>query len=97
MEAELHGVAAANAQKQRCERGHELSGENCYVYKGHRICRACKRASRRRWRREHPEAWARSERERRARKRERERQEQLRAEMRPLFQQLARRLGERRY
>ena len=59
-------------------------------------CNEVSRAARRRWRREHPEAWARSERQRRARKRERQRQEQLRAELRPFFQQLARRLREQR-
>lgn len=36
------GSAAKNARKTHCKRGHILSGENLYLYKGAvRICRQC--------------------------------------------------------
>lgn len=37
------GVAAINAKKTLCVRGHELAGENLYIYRGERICVACRR------------------------------------------------------
>lgn len=36
-----HGPWAENARKTHCLRGHELAGENLYLWHGHRICRAC--------------------------------------------------------
>ena len=42
------GVTANNARKTHCPHGHPLSGENLYLHKGHRMCRACLRASRER-------------------------------------------------
>jgi hypothetical protein len=40
---------AANARKDRCVRGHPLDDENAYRDRhGHRHCRACQRAARRR-------------------------------------------------
>lgn len=35
------GASATNARKTECKRGHALSGENLYAWKGHRVCRAC--------------------------------------------------------
>ena len=34
-------MAAANAAKTHCKRGHEYSPENTYVWRGSRHCRAC--------------------------------------------------------
>lgn len=36
------GVAAKNAQKTHCKRGHEFTGNNLYRYKGKRMCRQCR-------------------------------------------------------
>lgn len=44
------GVAAMNARKTHCDRGHELSGENLIPYhmaRGWRICRSCVNAKQR--------------------------------------------------
>lgn len=43
------GVAAINAKKTHCDKGHPLSGDNLFVRKsGHRLCRQCHRDSLRR-------------------------------------------------
>lgn len=34
-------VNSINAAKTHCSRGHELSGDNIYHYRGKRVCRAC--------------------------------------------------------
>ncbi|MCA8251801.1 HNH endonuclease [Burkholderia sp. AU31624] len=34
-------VSSINARKTHCDRGHELSGANLYVWRGGRYCRAC--------------------------------------------------------
>lgn len=51
----LPAAVAANAAKKRaqthCKRGHELSGDNLYLYQGRRHCRACRRG----WERGHYE------------------------------------------
>lgn len=36
------GPSAENARKERCVRGHSLSGENLYARNGRRHCRACR-------------------------------------------------------
>ena len=36
------GISAQNAKKERCMRGHLLSGENLYLHKGKRHCRSCR-------------------------------------------------------
>lgn len=41
---ELKGLAAENAVKERCKRGHLFDETNTYWYKGNRHCRACVRA-----------------------------------------------------
>jgi hypothetical protein len=44
------GLAAENARKTSCPRGHELDGTNVYVNpQGHRRCRECQRAADRRY------------------------------------------------
>lgn len=35
------GPTAVNARKTHCIRGHELSGDNTYLYRGMRKCRTC--------------------------------------------------------
>jgi hypothetical protein len=37
------GITAVMSRKTHCLRGHELSGDNLYIYPGRRICRACSR------------------------------------------------------
>lgn len=37
------GLAAANAAKTHCLRGHPFDGSNTYVWRGKRFCRACNR------------------------------------------------------
>ena len=37
------------ARKTHCKWGHEFTPENTRLYKGSRICRACKRVERERW------------------------------------------------
>lgn len=37
------GVAAINARKTACKRGHEFTPENTYMNGGRRVCRTCKR------------------------------------------------------
>jgi hypothetical protein len=39
------GPSAMNARKDACDNGHPFVGENLYVWKGHRGCRACRRAA----------------------------------------------------
>jgi hypothetical protein len=46
------GRTAANAAKTHCNRGHELAGDNLYVYDGQRKCRACKRETIKAWRKQ---------------------------------------------
>lgn len=38
-----------NQKKTHCKSGHELSGDNCYVHRGRRSCRACNAASSRKY------------------------------------------------
>lgn len=38
-----NGLAAMNAQKTHCNKGHEFTLENVYLYKGLRHCRECRR------------------------------------------------------
>ena len=40
------GPTANNGRMTRCHRGHELSGENVYLWRGMRHCRACRRERR---------------------------------------------------
>lgn len=35
--------SALNGVKERCKRGHILSADNLYEWRGHRICRTCQR------------------------------------------------------
>ncbi len=35
------GLAAQNAKKTHCPKGHPLSGDNLYLYDGRRYCRLC--------------------------------------------------------
>lgn len=43
------GLAAINARKTHCIRGHELAGSNLAIYSGKRQCREClNRATRQR-------------------------------------------------
>lgn len=37
--------AGDNGRKTECIRGHSLSGDNLYIYKGRRQCMTCRRAS----------------------------------------------------
>jgi hypothetical protein len=37
------GVAAINAAKTHCHRGHPFDAENTHLYRGHRVCRICRR------------------------------------------------------
>lgn len=48
------GVAAKNARKTHCNRGHAYTAETTYVYKdtGHRLCKVCQRQ----WQRENRKA-----------------------------------------
>jgi hypothetical protein len=39
-----------NTSKTHCPKGHPLSGENLYFWKGHRHCKTCKREHLRKWR-----------------------------------------------
>jgi hypothetical protein len=39
------GVTAINARKTHCPKGHSLSGENLYLYKGWRSCKICRNES----------------------------------------------------
>ena len=47
----LRGVspAAQYARRESCSKGHELSGDNLYLSRGARICKACKRDYMRGW------------------------------------------------
>lgn len=38
-------VTSHNRSKTHCAQGHPLSGSNLYVWRGHRGCRACRRAA----------------------------------------------------
>lgn len=41
------GPSAQNARKTHCDKGHELSGDNLYIFPdGRRSCRACMRVAR---------------------------------------------------
>ncbi|OHX39237.1 hypothetical protein BBV17_03685 [Cytobacillus oceanisediminis] len=42
--------AAINAKKTHCNRGHEFSKENTYLYKNMRHCKECKKLRLREWR-----------------------------------------------
>lgn len=48
----LRGVSpvAENARRDRCGQGHEFDAENTYVWQGHRMCRICRAARKRRYR-----------------------------------------------
>lgn len=41
------GLAAQNARKTHCKRGHPLN--EAWVYRGQRLCRVCRNAATRRW------------------------------------------------
>lgn len=43
------GIAAVNARKEYCPRGHPLSGSNLFIHKGGRNCRECERVRKVRW------------------------------------------------
>lgn len=44
------GITAGNVTKTACPRGHTLSGDNLYLTpRGHRDCRACRRAAQARY------------------------------------------------
>ena len=49
--AENSRRGVGNVAKTQCKNGHDLSGENLYVWNGHRACRTCKRETNRRIRR----------------------------------------------
>lgn len=36
-------IGAHNKQKTHCPSGHELQGENLYIYRGGRYCRVCRK------------------------------------------------------
>jgi hypothetical protein len=36
-------IRVINREKTHCKRGHLLSGDNLYLWKNHRHCKACKR------------------------------------------------------
>jgi len=38
------GVAAVNAKKTECKRGHQFTDKNTYVWNNRRICRECQKA-----------------------------------------------------
>ncbi len=44
-------LAASNAAKTECLRGHPFTEENTYLYRGARMCRECRRQ---RWKADHP-------------------------------------------
>lgn len=44
------GCAAINSRKTHCVRGHELIGDNLYIYYGKRICKQCRRETLKAWR-----------------------------------------------
>jgi hypothetical protein len=44
------GPSAQQARLTHCKRGHELSGDNVYSYRGKRECRECRRVTFRAWR-----------------------------------------------
>lgn len=46
------GVAAVNAQKTHCPKGHPLDGDNLALVRGERRCLTCYRAYQREWRRQ---------------------------------------------
>ena len=41
-------IAAMNARKTHCWKGHELAGANLYVWQGARACKACRKTNRKR-------------------------------------------------
>ena len=47
------GPAAINGRKTHCLRGHPLTDENVYLYKGMRHCRICGRIRDNKWRQKH--------------------------------------------
>ena len=47
------GIAALNATKTQCVRGHPFNEENTVVYGGKRSCRSCRRQANGRWARRH--------------------------------------------
>lgn len=44
-----NGVAAMNAQKTHCPKGHAYTAENLHIYKGMRYCRACHKTQSLNW------------------------------------------------
>jgi HNH endonuclease len=46
------GHTAVNARKKVCLNGHRLSGDNVYLYKGHRECKSCRAMRLRKYRKE---------------------------------------------
>lgn len=47
------GLAAVNARKEFCERGHELDARNTHFYNGYRVCRKCTVMRTQRYRKRH--------------------------------------------
>lgn len=41
------GIAARNSRKTHCPEGHDLTGDNLYVFRGMRYCRTCQKRYRR--------------------------------------------------
>lgn len=48
------GITAELARQTACKHGHEFTPENTYLWRGKRICRACRDATRRRFNDLHP-------------------------------------------
>lgn len=43
------GPCAINAKKLHCVNGHELAGDNLYIWSGKRRCKSCRRDVNRKW------------------------------------------------
>ncbi len=44
-----NAVSSLNAKKTECLRGHPLSGENLYLFRGRRYCKECQRTRDKQW------------------------------------------------
>lgn len=47
--ARANDLSTRNANKARCPAGHVYAGDNLYIYRWSRMCRACRRAAGRRY------------------------------------------------